>query len=187
MSEVNLFAAIPPLQASSSLRDSIELDGSLGLAANSEFSRAVWMVGPILSDFWRRYKGKITLIAGAELDADAEAGLKGYLDFIIGKAPHQHIINAPIMVIVEAKRDNITDGFGQCIAGMVGAQRFKRRTNKAIESIYGCITTGSSWRFLQLTGQSITVDVKEYASGDFEKILGILTYIVGPVPEAIAA
>jgi hypothetical protein len=37
-----------------------------------------------------------------------------------------------------------------CIAEMIAAQRFNEMNSLAIRSIYGTVTTGSNWRFLQL-------------------------------------
>lgn len=183
----NLFESVPSVEASKGFLDTMAVNSQLGTNAHTEFSRAVWLIGPVLSDFWRRYRGKITLIAGVELNADKEAGLVGYCDFAIGLAPHQHILTAPVLVIVEAKRDCIPDGLGQCIASMVGAQRYNRKHGTLQETIYGCVTTGNQWKFLRLVGNVVTLDLTEYQHRDYEKILGILTHIVGPVPDAIAA
>ncbi len=94
---------------------------------------------------------------------------------------------APVAVVVEAKRDNFESGYGQCIAGMAGAQRFNRREGNGIESVYGAVTTGSLWRFLHLGGPVVTFDLVEYTIAQVDRLLGILTSIVGPAPGAAAA
>ena len=51
-----------------------------------------------------------------------------------------------MVAIVEAKRDSLKDGLGQCIATMVGAQLFNEHEQTGITIIYGMVTTGSLWQ-----------------------------------------
>lgn len=156
-------------------------------AINTEKARSEWLVAPILSEFWWRYRGQISLFSGVDFPADPAAKLTGYCDFIIARAPQQPQVVAPVMVIFEAKKENINDGLGQCIAGMVGAQRFNGRNNTPPEPVYGCVTTGSVWKFLRLNAAVVTFDLNEYLLSQADRILGILTHIVGPPPAAPAA
>ena len=182
-----MFAGVPLVPPGNVLTAALPLSMSLGPAAHTEFSRAVWMVGPVLGDLWSRYSGSICLIGGAEFNADPAARLNGWCDFLICRAPQQSVIFAPVLLVFEAKRDSIPDGLGQCIAGMVGAQRFNRRAGLNIDPIYGCVTTGSVWKFVRLAGSILTIDLHEYNLSQADRILGILTHIVGPPPAQAAA
>ncbi|MBA4065541.1 MAG: hypothetical protein C0501_17860 [Isosphaera sp.] len=184
---VNLFPGVPPVAPGPFLRAGQSIAPELGAAAHTELSRMIWMSGPLLGDFWTRYRGTICLIAGAEFAADPAARLTGFCDFLICRAPQQSVIFAPVLVVFEAKRDSIPDGYGQCIAAMVGAQRFNARNNTPIDPVYGCVTTGTAWKFLRLSGTTLTMDGPEYALAEADRILGILTHIVGPPPAAPAA
>jgi hypothetical protein len=145
------------------------------------------MVGPVLAEFWARYNGQLSMFAGIEFPADPPAGLNGYCDFIIGRGPHVPHLRAPLVVIFEAKRDSIPDGLGQCVAGMVGIQRFNRRMGNPTDPTFGCVTTGSNWKFLRLSDSTLTIDQTEYTIQQVDRLLGILTYMVGPVPPSAAA
>lgn len=46
-------------------------------------------------------------------------------------------IESPVIAIVEAKKDDLKSGLGQCIAEMVAAQRFNSNRQNAIDVIYG--------------------------------------------------
>ena len=186
-SEPDLFAGVSPVAPGPLLRSALPVGTRLGPGAHSEVSRAIWMVGPVLGELWDRYHGQISLIGGAEFTADPAAGLSGYCDFIISRGPQRPVVGPPILVIFEAKRDSIPDGLGQCIAGVVGAQRYNRRHNAPADPMYGCITTGSLWRFIRLSGTTLTHDQTEYTIQQADKLLGILTHIVGPVPPSAAA
>ena len=184
---LDMFAGVPDVAASATLRAVLAQNLPQAAMNNSEVARFALMVTPIISDFWARYGARIGAYYGVEFKADPEAGLTGYCDFLITRAPQLPRIVAPVAVIVEAKRDNIENGYGQCIAGMVGAQRFNRREGHGIETIHGASTTGISWRFLRLNGSVVTFDTMEYSFSQVDRLLGILTSIVGPAPGAVAA
>jgi hypothetical protein len=184
---VGLFAHVPPLTPGPELQDRLAVGAPLASLLNTEKARSEGMISPVLVEFWSRYHARIGLYSGNEFDADPSAGLNGYCDFIISRSPQQPYVTPPAVVIVEAKRENINEGLGQCIAGMVGAQRFNRRNNAEIDPIYGCVTTGTAWKFLQLSRTLVTIDLTEYLLAQVDRILGILVHIVGPIPQPVAA
>jgi hypothetical protein len=183
----SLFADAPPVRPSAELSATLRRNAMLALSINTEKARAEWLVAPILGEFWDRYGGTVNLLSGSNFIADPDAGLTGYCDFLIGRGPQRPLPTAPVLVVFEGKNENIYDAFGQCIAAMVGAQRFNRRHGTGVEAVYGCSTTGDNWKFLQLTGSLVSIDLPEYQLSDVDKILGILTHMVGPVPEPAAA
>lgn len=185
--EPDMLGPVETVAASLALRESLAVNLRLAGSINTEKARSEWLVAPILSEFWWRYRGQISLFSGADFQADPGAKLTGFCDFVIARAPQQPQIVAPVMVIFEAKKENINDGLGQCIAGMVGAQRFNQRTNASVGTVYGCITTGTAWKFLRLTTNIITFDLIEYELQQLDRLLGILTHIVGPPPAQVAA
>jgi hypothetical protein len=95
--------------------------------------------------------------------------------------------SAPVVALVEAKRDDIHEGLGQCVAEMVAAQIFNQREGNDIPAVHGAVTTGTVWIFLCLVGQTVTVDLHEYTLTQPEKLLGILLAMVhgtAPLGEA---
>jgi hypothetical protein len=183
----DLFAGVTSVAPSPTFQQSIATGARLAVIVNTEKARSEWMIAPLLGDFWARYHGQISLFSGAEFQADPSARLTGYCDFLIGRAPQQPHIFAPVMVIFEAKKEDLDDGLGQCIAGMIGAQRFNQRMNTPADSVYGCLTTGTEWRFLRLTATTIAFDAAVYVLNQADRILGILTHVVGPPPLPAAA
>lgn len=186
-SEPNLFGNAAPVPGSAVLRSTLELTVPLATTAHSEASRSTWIVGPLLSELWGRYRGRINMFAGIEFNADPEQGLNGYCDFLIGRTPQLPHIQAPVVIVVEAKRDSIPDGLGQCVAGMEGIIRFNRRHGTPADVAYGVVTTGSLWKFLRLANSVVTIDLTEYTIAEVDKLLGIFTFMIGPVSEPAAA
>lgn len=183
----DLFGHTLPVAPSPELQDRLAIGSRLAVIVNTEKVRSEAMIAPVLMEFWWRYHARIGLYSGTEFSADPGAGLNGFCDFLICRSPQQPYVTPPTVVIFEAKRDNIIDGLGQCVAGMVGAQRFNQRQNAAADPIYGCVTTGTAWKFLQLSGPTVAHDLVEYNLAQVDRILGILVHMVGPIPQPAAA
>ena len=150
----------------------------LALRINTEKARSEWIIAPILGELQHLLDEKITLFSGTTFDVDPKQDLTGVCDFIISRQADALILSVPLVTIVEAKNDNVMKGLGQVIATMVAAQIFNERENNPLETIYGVITTGATWKFLKLIGRTVYVDGDEYYLRDLEKIMGILTDMV---------
>ena len=114
------------------------------------------------------------MFSGIEFDVDSERGLNGICDFIISNSPEILFVSAPVITLVEAKKENITAGLGECVAEMLVARIFNERAGNEVSRIYGAVTTGSIWKFMKLEGSVISIDLSEYHLKDVNKILGIL-------------
>lgn len=183
----DLFPGVKSAEPGPALKAGLPVNISLGTTAHSEAARATWIVGPILADLWGRFPGRLNLLAGVDFQADAADGLNGYVDFMLCEGVQRFTVSAPVCLIFEAKRDSIPDGLGQAVAGMVGAQRYNHREGHPIDTIYGCVTTGSLWRFLRLSDATLATDLIEYTHGEVGKILGILCSMIRPVEDSAAA
>ena len=104
--------------------------------------------------------------------------MAGECDFILTKTPPVPIIQAPIVTIVEAKKNDVESGFGQCAAQMVGAKFFNEKEANNIRAIFGCVTTGEAWQFLKLEGSTLQMDNRRYYIDRVDMILGVLQAIV---------
>ncbi len=176
----DIFAATTELSASSLLIETLDYNLAIALASNSEKARSELIIAPILVDLRRQLKEQISLFSGVDFTVDDSKGLNGTCDFIITKSPEILIITAPVITVVEAKKENINAGLGQCAAEMVAAQIFNQQAASEINTIYGAVTTGSIWQFLKLEGQILTIDLSEYYLKDVNKILGILASGIFP-------
>ncbi|MBO3459016.1 hypothetical protein G7B40_010120 [Aetokthonos hydrillicola Thurmond2011] len=172
--EIDLFANAEPVQISDTLKTSLEETTELALAINTEKARSEMIIAPILLEVRRKANYEISLFSGSEFNVDFEKGLNGYCDFIISRSKEQLTINAPVMIIVEAKNENIKGGLGQCMAAMFAAQLFNQQEGNEIKTIYGAVTTGDIWKFLKLEGTDMFIDLNNYYIKELNKILGIL-------------
>ena len=148
------------------------------IAVGTEKAKSEVIIAPALLEVKRLLNHQISVFSGTDFTVDIAAGLNGVCDFLISRCPEQFEIEAPAVVLVEAKRDNINSGLGQCIAEMVAAQRFNEANNNPIPTIYGSVTSGTAWRFMKLEGQIVTIDVRDYPFPPVETILSMLVWMV---------
>jgi hypothetical protein len=148
------------------------------IAVGSEKAKSEMIVAPVLLEIKQILHSKISVFSGRDFTVDASVGLNGICDFLISRSPEQLEIEAPAIVLVEAKRDSLNSGLGQCMAEMIAAQRFNQQNEVHTPTIYGATTSGTAWRFLKLEDQTVTIDLTDYALSPIERLLGMLTWMV---------
>ena len=153
---------------------------SLPLAqrARSEKAKSELLVSPILVEAQRLVGNQIHLFSGEEFNVDKDRGLNGFCDFLFSRSTTAYLIQAPVLMLVEAKKGELDIGLGQCIAEMVAAQIFNQAKDKVIPIMYGCVTSGKLWQFLKLEGSDVTIDPTSYLVAPVQKILGILKFML---------
>lgn len=146
----------------------------LRFPANTEKARSEVFVMPLLLELWRRHADVLTLFSGERIDAEPEAGLAGECDFVICARPRLFWVEAPVICVIEAKREDMQLGLTQCAAQLVGVHRFNERAGIASPVLIGCATTGVSWQFLRLReGQLLDIDPRLYNLDDLPRLLGV--------------
>jgi len=175
----DLFGTIAPLEVSAHLRAWLDEFAPVALGVNSEQARREYIISPILTEAKRRAEGPVNVLPGMPLDVDRERGLNGVCDYIIARSEEFYFLRGPLVAIVEAKREDLIGGLGQCAAAMVGIREFNERDRITEPAVYGCVSSGSLWRFLKLSGTVLTIDRQEYHMSDAGKIVGILVHIIG--------
>jgi len=175
---VNLFEKIMPLEPSSWLQETLEVSLEVALSSSSEKARSEFIIAPILIEMEKKNNKTFSIYSGERLDADENKGLNGECDFILSKGPLSTVIHAPIFSIVEAKKNDIKSGLGQCIAQLAGAKVFNEKEGNAIESIYGCVTTGEDWQFMKLLDTTVSMDTNRYYINEISKLLGVIQAII---------
>lgn len=176
-----LFQDIQPLEPSPLLQTFLAQNANLALKINTEKARSEMIIAPILLDLKNQITNSLSLFSGVDFNVDAQQGLNGICDFLISASHEQLFIKSPIITLVEAKKENIMGGLGQCVAEMVAAQIFNQQADNEIPIILGVVTSGNIWKFLQLQGKECRIDLNEYYLQDISKILGILNTCVNTI------
>lgn len=146
---------------------------SLALSINTEKARSELVIAPVLLEIRRQMKFQIGFFSGTEFNISPAEGLTGFCDYILTATKDSYEVRSPVLTLVEAKNENIKAGLGQCGAEMVAAQQLNARSG-LYQPVYGCVTTGSEWKFLKLVDRTLEIDQHEYFINEVPLILGVL-------------
>ena len=173
-----IFSEIEPVGASAYLTTGLAKKVPLAAAIGTEKARSELIVADILVELREKFNDRISFFSGVDFSVDVENGLVGICDFLVSLSPGQLFLEAPIIVLVETKKDDPKLGLGQCVAEMIAAQRFNAEKGNNIPSIYGVATTGTEWQFLKLKEERLQIDIEIYPIQQCDKILGILSSMI---------
>jgi hypothetical protein len=168
--------AIAPIEPSTLLTS--VLDRSMKRKLRSEKAKSEHLITPILTEVEEINQLKIACYSGYTFNVEKSLGLVGLCDYIFSHDPKSRNVEAPVFCIVEAKNENIDEGINQCIAEMYAAQVFNKKRNRERKVIYGAVTFGFEWKFLQLIEKEVIVDIDVYYLVELPKLLGVFNYIV---------
>ena len=173
-----LFSDSEPMPPSDLLTAVLARNVPLATAIATEKAKSEMIVADVLVELREQLNLTISLFSGIDFNVDDESGLTGVCDFLISLSPVQFVLEAPVIVLVEAKKDDLEVGLGQCVAEMIAAQYFNAERGNDVPCIYGTITSGREWRFLKLEGKKLYIDMAVYPIAQCDKILGILASMV---------
>lgn len=168
---------IAPVQPSDWLISTLSKNLKLPLA--SEKAKSEHIIAPILTEMVEQNNQSFTYFSGYTFDVDKSKGLKGRCDFILSNDPFAPRISAPVFSIVEAKNDNLDVGVPQCVAQMYAASLYNQKKNRPMPTIYGAVSFGLEWQFLQLTDDNnALLDPTIYYQVQLPQLLGVLQFII---------
>jgi len=172
------FSEVEPISPSDYLTTGLAKKVPLAAAIGTEKARSELIVADILVELREKFNYRISFFSGIDFNVDLESDLTGVCDFLVSLSPGQLLLEAPLIILVETKKDDPKLGLGQCIAEMVAAQRFNAEKGNDIPAVYGATTTGTEWQFLKLAEKRLQIDMEIYPIQRCDKILGILSSMV---------
>jgi len=113
---------------------------------------------------------------GAQLEGEQAAG---FVDYII--AERKRYITAPLLCIIEAKKDDFEQGLAQCLVEMESCRwqnsQQSQKTQHSPIDIFGIVTNGEGWRFYRMVTPQTVYETSLYSTGDMERLLGRLRQV----------
>lgn len=142
---------------------------------SSEGARTELIISPILREIYKKYVETLAFWVQKPLSADAT--LAGVPDYIFGtKSPLGiKVLGTPLVLIVEAKKNDFEQGWGQCLAELVAAQIINKDTAKPV---YGIVTDGLLWRIGKLTEKIFIQDTGKYTTDDTAELFGAIDFVL---------
>lgn len=173
-----LFAHVAPVPVSDLLRQVLNWQTDTALRSGSEKARSEYIIAPILQEVHHQSRDYANLFSGIEFKVDESQGLADFCDFIFTLEPRTIEFLAPVVSIVEAKKEDINGGIPQCIAELIAAQIFNAQEEIIRETLYGIVTSGTEWKFFQMQGTNVVIDSDIYFLAEVEKIVGIVLFML---------
>jgi hypothetical protein len=121
----------------------------------SEFGAGEIILFPLLREVWKTYADNLSLFSHESLEYDND--LTGTPDYFVCR-PSEYgptIPEVPYLLVIEAKLDDFERAWGQCLAGMLAAQRLNGTPE---QPVYGIATNSKTWEFGVLLGHEFTCD-----------------------------
>lgn len=108
----NIFFDIEPVPPSEALIAELAKKVLLAVAIRTEKARSELIETNVLVEFREQFNSSISLFSGIDFSVDTEKGLTRTCDFLISLSPEQFYLEAPVIVLVEAKKADPTLGIG---------------------------------------------------------------------------
>jgi len=142
---------------------------------SSEASRCENIIYPVLREVCKKFVTHYSLWSHAAISADST--LSGTPDYMIASRSELgiNILGTPLLLIAEAKQNNFTKGWGQCLAELVASQIINESQERPV---YGIVTDGETWQFGKLEQKLFTKDPKRATLDKMEMLFGALYAIV---------
>jgi hypothetical protein len=174
----SFFPELEPIVPSQTLIEIFLETIPLAVASPSEKAKSELLISPILVEVRKYLNRQVSLFSGQDFTVDASLGLSGICAFLFSQSTEQLEIEAPVLVLVEAKKADLNTGMGQCMAEMIAVQRFNQFSEQSVGVIYGCVSSGILWRFLKLEEQTVTIDLKDYGIDPIGPLLAKLVWML---------
>ena len=147
--------------------------------ADSEMARCQALIFPVLREVYKAYAEDYVLWIDASLAYDET--LSGTPDYFIATKSELggRILGTPLIIVVEAKKNDFEVGWGQCLAELIAAQKINAQHIKehAAFPVYGIVTDGIGWQFGKLVGNTFTENLTPFSLGDLPRLFGAIDAI----------
>jgi hypothetical protein len=155
---------LDPLDRLNDLQEQIQ-DGIRYVGITSEQARREFLIAPVIREVCRTTQQRVRV----EYPVVVSNWLRGTFDYYF---------QANNLLVIEAKRENLDNGFTQLAAELVALDQW---TERKTTLFYGAVTTGQDWRFGIFYRQErrIIADLKLYrVPEELETLLRILVGIL---------
>lgn len=139
----------------------------------SEASRTELVVSPILREVYKAFHDRYSFWIQKPMVYNEQLnGVPDYM-FATKSALGKTVFETPLLVVVEVKKNDFEQGWGQCLAELVVAQKINEDTARPV---YGIVTDSELWKFGKLEG---------YTIGDLKELFGALHAVLQAASDRI--
>ena len=135
----------------------------------SEAARCEAIIFPILKEIYKGYADDYALWIQKSIAYDEL--LSGTPDYLIATKSElgKPVVGTPLIVLVEAKKNDFEQGWGQCLAELVAAQRIN---NAPDFPVHGIVSDGIWWQFGHLISDVFTQNRTSFSVDNLPVLFG---------------
>ena len=140
----------------------------------SEGARCEAVIYPILREVYKAYATNYVLWIKEPLVYDET--LSGTPDYFVSTRSElgMLIVGPPLIMLVEAKKNDFELGWGQCLAELVAAQKINEDPEHAV---YGIVSDGTLWQIGHLVGDTFTRNRTSFSVDDLPTLFGAVDFV----------
>ena len=133
----------------------------------SEGARCEAIIFPILREVNKGYAENYALWIKKPIAYDET--LSGTPDYFISTRSElgMLVVGVPLIMLVEAKKNDFEQGWGQCLAELVAAQKINDDLDVPV---YGIVSDGTWWQFGHLVGDAFTRNRTSFSVDDLSTL-----------------
>ncbi len=142
---------------------------------SSEASRSEIVISPILREIYKKYYKKYSFWIQKNIFYDKI--LSGTPDYIFSGRSElgKTVLDRPIVIVVEAKRNDFEQGWGQCLAELVAVQKINDDFERPV---YGIVTDANLWQFGRLKKNVFSKEPENFTIDKLSRLYGALNFII---------
>ena len=141
---------------------------------SSEASRCEAIIFPVLKENYKAYADQYALWIKQSITYDDV--LNGTPDYFVSTRSElgKTVVGTPLILLVEAKKNDFEQGWGQCLAELVAAQKInaEKMDGGAAFPVYGIVTDGTLWQFGRLIGETFTQNKADFTLTNLSTLFG---------------
>lgn len=148
----------------------------------SEYAICENILYPILKEVYKPYVEQLAIWSHKTIRYDKK--LVGEPDYLLATRSElgKVVIGRPLVLIVEAKKNDFDKGWGQCAAEMVAAQKLN---NDPAFPLYGIVSDGKVWEFGRLREGIFTKQKPSFFTHNLTDVFGALDFVLSSIAAAL--
>lgn len=149
---------------------------------SSEASRCEMIIFPVLREIYKDYYKKTSFWVQKTISYNDN--LNGTPDYVVSKRSDlgKTMLEFPILIIIEAKKNDFDQGWAQCLSGLVAAEFIN--DNLQME-IFGIVTDGKLWEFGKLMDKKFTKNIYSFTVAELTNLFGALKFVFGEATKMV--
>jgi len=151
----------------------------------SEASRCEAIIFPVLKESYKAHADQYALWIKQSIAYDDV--LNSTPDYFVSTRSElgKTVVGSPLILLVEARKNDFEQGWGQCLAELVTAQKINARNRGGSTNfpVYGIVTDGTLWQFGQLIGDTFAQNRTDFVLANLPVLFGAVDSVFKAVPD----